>query len=92
VNECRDAKFRSWQPRLRQVLDAIDSRTDGIGVRVAGTTRNTQGLLLAALGRTAEARQRFREALLAPDSLLSHHLAREALDTLPPAAAPSPMP
>jgi len=92
ANDCRAAALRAWQPRMQQALDTIDTRTQGIGLSVAGMSRNTQGLLLAALGHTAEARQRFREALLAPDSLLSHHLAREALDTLPPATAPSPMP
>jgi len=37
------------------------------------------GLLLADLGRTAEAAAAFRESLLLPDQGLSHHLARVAM-------------
>jgi hypothetical protein len=89
VNECRASKQRPWLPRLRQALDTMTRRTDFTGASVPGTVRNTQGLLLAALSHTADARQRFREALLAPDSFLSHHLAREALDALASADAAS---
>ena len=38
--------------------------------------------ILSALGRDAEAKQRFRESLQANDAMLSHHLAREGLASL----------
>jgi hypothetical protein len=53
-----------------------------VGTSVPGAIRNAQGLLLASLGRDAEAKQRFRESLQANDAMLSHHLAREGLATL----------
>jgi tetratricopeptide (TPR) repeat protein len=81
--ECRAAVAREWQPRLEQALAAATRHIDVVGTSVPGAIRNAQGLLLASLGRAAEARQRFREALQANDAMLSHHLAREALAALP---------
>jgi tetratricopeptide (TPR) repeat protein len=77
--ECRAAVTREWQPRLEQALAAATRQIDLVGTSVPGAIRNAQAMMLAALGRTTEARQRFREALRANDAMLSHHLAREGL-------------
>jgi hypothetical protein len=46
----------------------------------------TIGMAQAALHANAQATQSFRNALLLPDSFMSHHLAREALASLSPSA------
>jgi tetratricopeptide (TPR) repeat protein len=46
----------------------------------------TIGMAQAALHENAQATQSFRNALLLPDSFMSHHLAREALASLSPSA------
>lgn len=80
--ECRDRLKATWTPRLEQALSAATRHLEQVGTSFPGTIRCAQGLLLVALGRPDEARQRFRDALLAPDRLLSHHLAREGLAEL----------
>jgi tetratricopeptide (TPR) repeat protein len=84
--DCRAAVSREWQPRLEEALAAAARRADLLGTSVPGAIRNAQGLLLASLGRGDEARQRFREALRANDTMLSHHLAREGLQAVAAAA------
>ena len=76
---CRSAVDGAWRPRLEQALAATTRQIEAAGASASGTTRCAQGFLLAALGRADEANSSFRAALLAPDRLLSHHLAREGL-------------
>jgi tetratricopeptide (TPR) repeat protein len=64
--------------RLETTLEAWERRLV-IGTNFAGPNAYGRGLLLKALGREAEAQERFREALLLPDQLMSHYLSREAL-------------
>jgi tetratricopeptide (TPR) repeat protein len=59
--------LESWQNRL------------AVGTNYPGANALGQGLMLRALGRRHEAEARLREALLLPDRILSHYLAREAL-------------
>ena len=79
---CREAALREWQPRLESALTAATRQIEIVGTSVPGMMRYAQGVLLSSLGRRDEARQRLRDALLAPDRVLSHHLAREALHEL----------
>jgi len=67
---------------LEAALAAATRHIDVVGTSVPGAIRQAQGLLLASLGRASDARQRFREALRADDTMLSHHLAREELQAL----------
>ncbi len=50
------------------------------GTAFPGIATYAQGLLLRALGREEEARERFRQVFLLPDLRLSHYLARHALE------------
>ena len=50
------------------------------GTSFPGIATYAQGLLLRALGREAEASQRFRRVFLLPDQRLSHFLSRRALE------------
>ena len=54
------------------------------GTGFPGVVTHAQGLMLRALGREEEARDRFRRALLLPDQQLSHFLSRRALDEARP--------
>ncbi|MFI5006619.1 MAG: DUF5107 domain-containing protein [Solirubrobacterales bacterium] len=49
------------------------------GTSFPGIVTHAQGLILRALGREDEARERFRRVFLLPDQRLSHFLARRAL-------------
>jgi tetratricopeptide (TPR) repeat protein len=62
-----EAVLASWNNRLV-------SGTNFPGANAAG-----QGYFLQALGRDAEAESKLREALLLPDKMMSHYLARAAL-------------
>jgi tetratricopeptide (TPR) repeat protein len=62
-----EAALRGWERRLV------------IGTNFPGPNAYGRGLLLRILGREAEANERFREALLLPDRLMSHYLSRAAL-------------
>jgi tetratricopeptide (TPR) repeat protein len=62
-----ETALRGWERRLV------------IGTNFPGPNAYGRGLLLRILGREAEARERFREALLLPDRLMSHYLSRAAL-------------
>ena len=79
---CRADTDISWMPRLQQALQSVTPRMDDDD-NPSGLLQCAAGQLLAALGRTDEARARFRAALLAPDHLLSHHIARTGLADLP---------
>jgi tetratricopeptide (TPR) repeat protein len=77
-SSCRETTT-VWPARLEAALATATRQVDVVGSSTPGGIRTAQGLLLTALGRPDEARQRFRDALLAPDRNLSHHLAREGL-------------
>jgi tetratricopeptide (TPR) repeat protein len=64
--------------RFETTLEAWERRLV-IGTNFAGPNAYGRGLLLKALGREAEAKDRFREALLLPEQLMSHYLSRAAL-------------
>jgi hypothetical protein len=81
-NACRETAGRDWRPRLETALTAATRQIDVVGTNLPGSMRYAQGLLLSALGRSDEAKRRLRDALLAPDRMLSHHLAREAMTEL----------
>lgn len=82
-----------WQARRKQGAAGMDPATRSrfetalaawerrlvIGTNFPGPNAYGRGLILRALGRDAEAKERFREALLLPDQLMSHYLSREAL-------------
>src|SRR5262249_17457262 len=50
------------------------------GTACPGIATYAEGLMLRALGREAEARDRLRQVFLLPDLRLSHYLARHALE------------
>ena len=50
------------------------------GTGFPGVVAYAQGMILRALGREDEARERFSRALLLPDQQLSHFLSRRALE------------
>jgi tetratricopeptide (TPR) repeat protein len=54
------------------------------GTAFPGIATYAQGLLLRALGREAEARERFHHVFLLPDQRLSHFLSRRALEGTDP--------
>jgi tetratricopeptide (TPR) repeat protein len=68
----------AWRERLEAALQESETFL-AAGTSFPGVVVQSQGLLLKALGREDEARERFRKALLLPDQRLSHHLARRAL-------------
>jgi tetratricopeptide (TPR) repeat protein len=62
-----ESAMQSWANRL------------AVGTGYPGPNALGQGLMLRALGNENEGEAKLREALLLPDQLLSHYLAREAL-------------
>ncbi|HEY3380908.1 MAG TPA: DUF5107 domain-containing protein [Vicinamibacterales bacterium] len=82
-----------WQAKRKQGVTTMDPATRRgfetalaawerrlvIGTNFPGPNACGRGLILRALGRENEAMERFREALLLPDQLMSHYLSREAL-------------
>ena len=87
TDACRADIDLMWMPRLQHALQSIAPRVEDDDANPSGLMQCAAGQLLAALGRTNEARERFRSALMAPDHLLSHHIARTGLAELPSAAA-----
>jgi tetratricopeptide (TPR) repeat protein len=74
--------------RLEEALARSETFLQG-GTGFPGIVTCAQGLILRALGREDEARERFRRVFLLPDLRLSHFLARRALeagDPLPEAS------
>ena len=63
-----EAALGSWMNRL------------AVGTNYPGPNALGQGLMLRALGRETESKAKLHEALLLPDRLMSHYLAREALE------------
>jgi tetratricopeptide (TPR) repeat protein len=71
----------SDQAERRRVEAALESWVNrlAVGTSYPGPNALGQGLMLRALGREKEADAKLREALLLPDRIMSHYLAREAL-------------
>jgi tetratricopeptide (TPR) repeat protein len=70
------------EARWREPLETTLADTEKLlrqGSGPGGQLLYAQGLLLRALGREDDARERFRRALLAPDQQLSHFLSGRAL-------------
>ncbi|HSD29467.1 MAG TPA: hypothetical protein VLL75_19345, partial [Vicinamibacteria bacterium] len=64
--------------RVEQALAAWANRLR-VGTNFPGPNACGQGLMLLALGRDGEAREKLEEALRLPDRILSHYLSRAAL-------------
>lgn len=71
----------SDESERRRVETALASWVNrlAVGTSYPGPNALGQGLMLRALGRDQEAELKLREALLLPDRIMSHYLAREAL-------------
>jgi hypothetical protein len=71
-----------WQVRLTSALSQAESnfRTGGL----KGWWIYSIGILQIALGRDEQGKSSLREALLLPESLMSYHFARLALDGATP--------
>ena len=69
--------------RLEQTLADSEASLQR-GSAFPGAVTYAQGLMLRALGREQEARERFRRVFLLPDLRLSHFLARRALEAQDP--------
>jgi tetratricopeptide (TPR) repeat protein len=89
ADACRADIDLTWMPRLQHALQSIAPRLEDDDANPSGLVQCAAGQLLAALGRTNEAREHFRAALMAPDRLLSHHIARTGLAELASQAAPA---
>jgi tetratricopeptide (TPR) repeat protein len=66
------------RPKVEAAVAAWTNRL-AVGTNFPGPNACGQGLMLAALGRTAEADAKLRQALLLPDKVMSHYLSRAAL-------------
>jgi hypothetical protein len=69
----------AWRQRLEDALAQSDAFL-AVGTNFPGPVAHSQGMILRALGREDEAKQRFRRSLMLPDQRLSHVLSRRALD------------
>jgi predicted negative regulator of RcsB-dependent stress response len=71
------------EAKAKRDLEASLARAEAFlehGTSFPGIATYAQGLLLRALGREDEARQRFLRVFLLPDQRLSHFLSRRALE------------
>jgi len=73
-----DASDAVWRPRLEAALAEADTYLFR-GGHYPGLATCSRGLLLRALGRTAEADEALRQVFTLPDKGLPHHMARLAL-------------
>ncbi|HKW34542.1 MAG TPA: DUF5107 domain-containing protein [Candidatus Acidoferrum sp.] len=75
-----------WRERLNAALSLAESsiRTNGS----SSSSLYTAGVLQIALGEAQKSNDSLREALLAPDTRMSHHLSRVALGSATPQAKP----
>jgi len=73
----------AWRKRLEESLTRSEAILAG-GMSSPGAIVHSQGLILRALGREDEAKERFRRALTLPDVRLTHFLSRRALDGAEP--------
>ena len=76
----------NWQARLESALSRAESnaRTNSS----PGWWSYTAGVLQIALGETQKGNASLREALLAPETGMSHHLSRLALEGATPQSKP----
>jgi len=81
----------AWRKRLEDALGQSEAFL-AVGTSFPGVVAQSQGMILRALGREDEAKERFRRALLLPDQRLSHFLSRRALDGKEPEAASGRLP
>ena len=75
-----------WRDRLNAALSQAESGAQISGS--AGWSLYTAGVLQIALGDTQKGSASLREALLAPETRISHHLSRLALSGATPQAKP----
>src|SRR5215469_3694500 len=75
-----------WRDRLNTALSQAESGAQISGS--AGWSLYTAGVLQIALGDTQKGSASLREALLAPETRISHHLSRLALSGATPQAKP----
>jgi tetratricopeptide (TPR) repeat protein len=75
----RNASDEVARRRVEAALESWVNRL-AVGTGYPGPNALGQGLMLRALGRESEAKAKLREALLLPDRMMSHYLAREALE------------
>ena len=73
----------AWRRRLEAAL-AESNAFLAVGTNFPGVVAQSQGMILRALGREDEAKERFRRSLMLPDQRLSHFLSRRALDGAEP--------
>jgi tetratricopeptide (TPR) repeat protein len=73
------AEEAAWRQRLEDALAQSEAFL-AVGTNFPGPVAHSQGMILRALGREDEARQRFRRSLMLPDQRLSHFLSRRALE------------
>jgi predicted Zn-dependent protease len=70
--------------RLERALENATATLESAGTSSPGTIEYARGVLLAALGKHAEARESLRRVFSYPDRGLSHLIARAALNSLSP--------
>jgi hypothetical protein len=68
--------------RLELALENATATLESAGTSSPGIVEYARGVLLAALGKHAEARESLRRVFTYPDRGLSHVLARRALQSL----------
>ena len=73
----------AWRQRLEEALAQSEAFLAG-GTNFPGAVALSQGMILRALGREDEAKERFRRALMLPDVRLAHFLSRRALEGAEP--------
>jgi tetratricopeptide (TPR) repeat protein len=73
----------AWRKRLEDALAQSETLL-AQGTTFPGVVAQSQGMMLRALGREEEARERFRRALMLPDQRLAHFLSRRALQGADP--------
>ena len=66
--------------RLEAALESAAATLESGGTSNPGSLEYARALLLAALGRSADARQSLRRVCLFPDRNLSHAMARAAMN------------
>jgi tetratricopeptide (TPR) repeat protein len=78
AHRLRKASDETERRRVEAALESWVNRL-AIGTSYPGANALGQALMLRALGREPEAVAKLREALLLPDRIMSHYLARQAL-------------
>jgi hypothetical protein len=70
-----------WHERLTAALSEVDSNSRG---KTSGWLLYTKGVLQIALGHQQDGESSLRQTLLLPETHMSHHLARLALEGATP--------